>query len=128
MSRLLRTGSVARVASALRSVACRGNGGSAKETPKNRSARLLATTVAAAIVVAPSVASAEYICPPKVVPGGGSSSTGPAIVGCVAGSAFGLIVAALMKKNGELTLQQAQTIAFSCGLGFFLVANELKKK
>jgi hypothetical protein len=58
---------------------------------------------------------------------GGGSNIGPYVVGCIGTTALALIVAALIKKNGELTTQQAQRIAFSfCGSGFFQVAQNLR--
>jgi hypothetical protein len=132
MLRQLRTGVAVCVAFASRqsSSALRRHGRvRAAETTRKAPIKFIAAALAAAIALAPSVASATYVCPPKTSPAAGGSSAGPLVVGCIAGSALGLIVAALMKKDGQLTLQQAQTIAFSpCGVGFFLVANELKKK
>jgi len=82
----------------------------------------------------------KYVKPPKpphVSPTGGkggtgstSMTTGKIVVGCLFGSALGLIAASLAKgkamndRNVELTQQEAWTIAMSCGLGTFpVVAN-----
>jgi hypothetical protein len=85
--------------------------------------KIVATALAAALattaIATPSYAGAYYHCapvPPSVSSGGGSSAA-PFLLGCIFGSAFGLIAAAYLKKNGQLTTQQAQAIAFSCGLG-----------
>jgi hypothetical protein len=63
------------------------------------------------------------VCPPSNTHKGGSSA-GPYVIGCIAGSAVGLIVSALVKgrtTNSELTIPEAQLIGFTCGLGAFPV-------
>lgn len=66
------------------------------------------------------------LCPPPATNthNGGGSSAGPYVIGCIGGSALGLIMAALVKgrtTNSELTIAEAQAIAFSCGLLAFPV-------
>jgi hypothetical protein len=63
------------------------------------------------------------VCPPTNTHKGGSSA-GPYVIGCIAGSAVGLMVSALVKgraTNSELTIPEAQLIGFTCGLGAFPV-------
>lgn len=84
--------------------------------------KIVATALAAALtttaIASPSYAGYIHCAPvPPVVSSGGGSSAAPFLLGCIFGSAFGLIAAAYLKKNGQLTTQQAQAIAFSCGLG-----------
>jgi len=54
------------------------------------------------------------VCPTPSTSGG--SSAAPWFLGCIFGSAFGLISASYLKKTGQLTTQEAQSIAFSCGI------------
>jgi hypothetical protein len=85
------------------------------------------------------------VCPPTNTHNGGGSSAGPYVIGCIAGSAIGLITASIAKgnaygyplrwmsqveyeayvrtrnKQADLTTQEAQLIAFTCGLGAFPV-------
>jgi hypothetical protein len=102
------------------------------KTPLKMIAIALAATIATSSLAAPAAA---YYKPwfkyhkMKKAPtiSDNPSSTGQYVVACIAGNALGLIAASLIKKSGELTSQQAQTIAFSpCGVGFFLVASELR--
>ncbi|MEX2129686.1 MAG: hypothetical protein WD871_15815 [Xanthobacteraceae bacterium] len=111
------------------------------KTPSKIIATVLAATLATGSMAAPASAWL-WVHPPikkKVVHGGGSSKTGGLVVGCVMGSAFGLISAAIIKGGGlkwmsqkefettprdkskELTSQEAAVIAFTCGLGAFPV-------
>jgi hypothetical protein len=90
--------------------------------------KIIGATLACALFLgAATPASARIYCPPKVTPAGGGSSAGPWVVGCIGASALGLIVAALAKKTGELTIEEAQAIAFTCGLGFFPVVAKFKQ-
>jgi hypothetical protein len=63
----------------------------------------------------------------KTPPSTSNRGAGPYIVGCIMGSALGLITAALAKKTGELTIDEAHAIAFTCGLGFFPVVANFKQ-
>ena len=98
----------------------------------NRSTKIVATALAAAL--ASSAFAAPSFAYPKVPVikkhsggGGGSSATGKIVVGCIFGSAFGLIVAALAKgrilndKKVELTHAEVWPIALTCGLATFPV-------
>ena len=87
-----------------------------------------------------------HVKAPKAAPtsshSGGTSNAAPYVLGCIAGSALGLISASVIKGGGlkwvsqkewedlrvkipnPLTTQESQTIGFTCGLGFFpVVAN-----
>jgi hypothetical protein len=78
--------------------------------------------VALAIAAAPSSAHAYIRCVPKAPPAAHGGHGAPTLLlGCIFGSAFGLIGAALAKKSGQLTIEEAQAIAFTCGLGAFPV-------
>ncbi len=92
----------------------------------------------------PTLARIPYIPCPTTTHGGGSSA-GPYVIACIAGSAIGLITASIAKgrafgyplrwmsqveyeayvrtrnKQADLTTQEAQLIAFTCGLGAFPV-------
>jgi hypothetical protein len=102
----------------------------------------VATALAAALAlsVAAAPASAGYICHPKVVVTPKAPSSGfPFIVGCIMGSAGGLILASIVKGGGlkwmsqkewedlkvkvpnPLTTEEAQLIAATCGLAAFLI-------
>ena len=104
--------------------------------------KVIGTTFAAAIAlsVAASPAMATYWCPPKVVPTPSAPSSGfPFIVGCIMGSAGGLILASIVKGGGlkwmsqkewedlkvkvphPLTTEEAMLIAGTCGLAAFLI-------
>jgi hypothetical protein len=104
--------------------------------------KAIATAFAAAIAlsVASAPASATIYCPPKVVPTPNAPGTGfPFIVGCIMGSAGGLILASIVKGGGlkwmsqkewedlkvkvpnPLTTEEALLIAGTCGLAAFLV-------
>ena len=92
--------------------------------------KIVAAALATALTatsIAPSYAG--YICapvtPPVVHSGGGAPVWA---LGCIFASAFGLITAALAKKEGELTIQQAQLIAFTCGVGTFAVLASLRQR
>ena len=103
----------------------------------NRSTKLVATALATALAssafAAPSYALVPYdpcaykICKPVKRGGGGSSATGKIVVGCIFGSALGLITAALAKgrilndKKVELTHAEVWPIALTCGLAAFPV-------
>ena len=93
--------------------------------------KIIATALAAALTTtAIATPSYAYICAPRVPPvvsSGGGSGAAPWLLGCIFGSAFGLISAAYLKKTGELTLQEAQAIAFSCGLGSFPVIASFRR-
>lgn len=101
--------------------------------------RVVATAIAAAIASASLATPSEAFFSKKKyffwkflkhkkkkIPHGSSSSTGPIVVGCVMGSALGLITSALLKKTGELTNDEAALIAFTCGLGAFAVIPHFK--
>jgi hypothetical protein len=109
----------------------------------------LPTALAAALITGSATpASATGACflycppphsPPKKVSHHGGTRTGKLIVGCVMGSALGLILASSAKGGGmkwmsqkeyedlkvkvpnPLTNEEAATIAFTCGLGAFPV-------
>src|SRR5262245_15523282 len=109
--------------------------------------KLLAAATAFAAVVAFSYAgttpaSAEYCygyCHKKSPSPPKSSSTGKIVVGCIMGSAAGLILASIVKGGGlkwytqkewedlkvkvpnPLTTEEAWFIAGTCGLGAFLI-------
>jgi hypothetical protein len=95
--------------------------------------KVAATVLAAALVVSQTAAPASafykyhYMKKKKVVHNGGSSSTGKFLVACIMGSALGLITSAYLKKTGQLTIDEAQLIAFSCGLGAFPVIASFKE-
>ena len=83
--------------------------------------KIVAAALATALTatsIAPSYAG--YICAPVTPP--------VWALGCIFASAFGLITAALAKKEGELTIQQAQLIAFTCGVGTFAVLASLRQR
>jgi hypothetical protein len=105
--------------------------------------RVAATAIVAACAVGvatPAMAIVKY-CPPKVskVPPSGGSSTGKFFVGCIMGSAAGLIFASVVKGGGikwmtqkewedlkvkvpnPLTTQEAMLIAGTCGLYAFAI-------
>ncbi|MEX0590095.1 MAG: hypothetical protein WD207_03315 [Xanthobacteraceae bacterium] len=108
--------------------------------------KVIGATLAGALALGAVVTStsAHAVCygycpppPPKVVVNG--SSGFPIVVGCVMGSAFGLIAASIRKGGGlklmsqkefettprdkskELTNEQALRIMVTCGLAAFLV-------
>jgi hypothetical protein len=104
--------------------------------------RVAATAIVAACAVGfATSASAIYICPPKAPPpkAPGGSSAGGIIVGCIMGSAAGLIFASIVKGGGikwmtqkewedlkvkvpnPLTTEEALFIAGTCGLGAFAI-------
>lgn len=110
--------------------------------------RVAATAVVAACAVAfATIASAgSYYCHPKTPPKTSSGSGGGLFVGCVMGSAFGLIAASVVKGGGlkymsqkewedlkvkvpnPLTNDEASLIAFTCGLGAIPVIANFKKQ
>ncbi|HEX5777403.1 MAG TPA: hypothetical protein VFY21_01050 [Xanthobacteraceae bacterium] len=93
--------------------------------------KIVATALAAALATtAIATPSHAYIwCAPKTPPAVHSGGGAPVwALGCIFASAFGLITAALAKKEGELTIQQAQLIAFTCGVGTFAVLASLRQR
>jgi len=94
---------------------------------KSKIAAAALATAFATTSIAPAYAGAPCypIAAPAVHSGGGAPVWA---LGCIFASAFGLITAALVKKDGELTIQQAQTIAFTCGVGTFAVLASLRQR
>ena len=94
--------------------------------------RIKSKIVAAALATAlatTSIAPAYAYCAPPPAPIVHSGGGAPVwALGCIFASAFGLITAALAKKEGELTIQQAQLIAFTCGVGTFAVLASLRQR
>jgi hypothetical protein len=104
--------------------------------------RVAATAIVAACAVGIATPASAFIhyCPPKVAKApSGSGSTGKLVVGCIMGSAAGLIVASIVKGGGlkyytqkqwedlkvkvpnPLTTEEALFIAGTCGLGAFAI-------
>ena len=107
--------------------------------------KVAATVLAAAFAVSlpATMASAVYVHKKKIVPHEPKfGSSGKLIVGCIMGSAAGLIYASIVKGGGikwmtqkewedlkvkvphPLTNEQAVMIASTCGLAAFLVKRE----
>ena len=114
------------------------------KTPIKIVATVLAAAVATSSMSAPASAwfwkhKVHYMKKKKITHTPKSSSTGKLVVGCIMGSAVGLILASSAKGGGmkwmtqkefettkrdtrnDLTNDEAATIAFTCGLGAFPV-------
>jgi hypothetical protein len=92
------------------------------------SSKLIATTLAAALVTS-TLATPSFAVPKAkavITHSSGISKAAPWLLGCIFGSALGLISAAYLKKTGQLTAQEANAIAFSCGLGYFGVVRNFR--
>ena len=91
--------------------------------------KIVAATLATALTAISIAPAYAYKCVTPVAPTVHSGGGAPVwALGCIFASAFGLITAALAKKEGELTIQQAQLIAFTCGVGTFAVLASLRQR
>jgi hypothetical protein len=93
------------------------------------SSKLVATALATALATS-TLATPSFAVPkvkaPVITHSSGISKAAPWLLGCIFGSALGLISAAYLKKTGQLTAQEANAIAFSCGLGYFAVVRNFR--
>jgi hypothetical protein len=106
--------------------------------------RVAATAIVAACAVSFATSASAFIhyCPPKAPPKApphGGGSTGKIFVGCIMGSAAGLIYASIVKGGGlkfmtqkewedlkvkvpnPLTTEEAMLVAGTCGLAAFTI-------
>jgi hypothetical protein len=88
--------------------------------------KIIATALAAGLTTSTLATPSFAAVPAPRAPIATGSGTAPWFLGCIFGSAFGLISAAYLKKTGELTIQEAHAIAFSCGLGYFWVVRNFQ--